>query len=153
MDTMKGRGCVFSLEYHIVWCTKYRKKIISGPIESELVSILCSYASSHRFGILECNTDKDHIHLLVWLTPQHYIPEIIQGMKGSSARKLFMTFPFLKKELWGGHLWNPSYYIATVSENTERQIKEYIQNQKEDGHEKKRSQKNKNYEGRERSQR
>ena len=50
--------------------------------------------------------------------------------KGNTARALFKEFPLLKKELWGGHLWNPSYFICTVSEQTEEQIKQYIANQK-----------------------
>jgi putative transposase len=77
------------------------------------------------------NADLDHIHLLIECNPQHYIPNIIKALKGTSARLLFKEFPQLKRNLWGGHLWNPSYFIATVSENTEEQIKSYIQNQKE----------------------
>lgn len=75
-------------------------------------------------------TDKDHIHLLMECSPQHFIPRIIKILKGSSARKLFVKYPELKKRLWDGHLWNPSYFVATVSENTEEQIKKYIQTQK-----------------------
>jgi len=50
-------------------------------------------------------------------------------LKGISARKLFLKFPQLKKKLWGGHLWNPSYFVSTVSDNTEAQVKKYIENQ------------------------
>lgn len=81
--------------------------------------------------ILECNTDKDHIHLLVNCSSQHYIPDMIKALKGVSARLLMKEFgEELKRKLWGGHLWNPSYFVATVSENTEEQIRKYIQNQK-----------------------
>jgi putative transposase len=62
-------------------------------------------------------------------TPQHTIPKIVKMLKGISARKLFLKFPQLKKKLWGGHLWNPSYFVSTVSENTEAQVKKYIENQ------------------------
>jgi putative transposase len=55
---------------------------------------------------------------------------MMKALKGVSARLLFKEFPILKKKLWGGHLWNPSYFVATVSEHTESQIREYIQNQK-----------------------
>ena len=74
-------------------------------------------------------TDKDHIHLLIECTPQHYIPNIVKILKGVSARFLFKKHPELKNQLWGGHLWNPSYFVATVSENTEQQIRQYIQRQ------------------------
>ena len=57
---------------------------------------------------------------------------MIKALKGVSARLLMKEYgDELKKQLWGGHLWNPSYYVATVSENTESQIKKYIQNQKQ----------------------
>ena len=63
--------------------------------------------------------------------PQHFIPNILKIFKGISARKLFLKHPEIKNKLWNGHLWNPSYFVATVSENTEEQIKRYIQTQKE----------------------
>ena len=64
--------------------------------------------------------------------PQHYIPNIIKALKGVSARLLMLEYKDeLKKKLWGGHLWNPSYFISTVSENTEEQIRIYIKSQKE----------------------
>jgi putative transposase len=56
---------------------------------------------------------------------------MIKALKGVSARLIMKEFPLLKKRLWGGHLWSPSYFIATVSENTEEQIRNYIQSQKE----------------------
>ena len=52
-------------------------------------------------------------------TPQHYIPDILKALKGNTARFLFKEFPGLKKKLWGGHLWNPSYFVASAGENTE----------------------------------
>ena len=70
--------------------------------------------------------------MLIDCKPQHYIPNIIKALKGVSARLLMLEYNVeLKKKLWGGHLWNPSYFIATVSENTEEQIKNYIKNQKQ----------------------
>lgn len=75
-------------------------------------------------------SDKDHIHLLIECKPQHYIPNIVKAFKGVSERFLFKEYPELKNRLCGGHLWNPSYFVATVSENTEDQIRHYIQNQK-----------------------
>lgn len=75
-------------------------------------------------------TDLDHIHILLECSPQHFIPNILKIFKGISARKLFKT-SWDKNKLWNGHLWNPSYFVATVSENTEEQIKRYIQTQKE----------------------
>ena len=74
-------------------------------------------------------SDKDHIHLLIECRAQHYIPNMVKAFKGVSARLLFKKHPELKNKLWGGHLWNPSYFVATVSENTEDQTRRYIQHQ------------------------
>lgn len=96
-----GRGYVYSIQYHIVWCVKYRHKIISNNIENKLKEIITTIAND------------------------------IKALKGVSARLLFKEFPEIKSRLWGGHLWNPSYFVATVSENTEAQIRNYIRNQKQ----------------------
>lgn len=131
MQVTYGRGYAYSIEYHIVWCVKYRRKIINECIEQSLIHILNNIADDNGFQILEENTDQDHVHLLVSCSPQHYIPNIIKALKGVSARLLMKEYgDNLRNQLWGGHLWNPSYFIATVSENTESQIREYIQKQK-----------------------
>ena len=132
MEIKSGRGYVYSIQYHIVWCVKYRHKIITPIIERSLIKILQKIADDNNFSIIEVNTDLDHIHLLIDCSPQHYIPDIIKALKGVSARLLIKEYgDVLKKKLCGGHLWNPSYFIATVSENTEEEIKNYIKNQKQ----------------------
>lgn len=125
----KGRGYVYGIEYHIVFCVKYRKRIIDDNIKKSLFQIFTLLSEDIGFTILEVNTDLDHIHLLISCKPQHYIPDIVKRLKGTSARWLFQLYPELKKELDGGHLWNPSYFIATVSDTLEENIKEYIYNQ------------------------
>lgn len=131
MEVTYGRGYVYSIEYHIVWCVKYRRKVINKCVEQSLFRILNNIADDNGFQILEANTDQDHVHLLVSCSPQHYIPNIIKALKGVSARLLMKECgDGLRNQLWGGHLWNPSYFIATVSESTESQIREYIQKQK-----------------------
>ena len=113
-------------------CVKYRKKVITPDIEESLLTIIYKIAKDNSFKILEANTDKDHIHILISCSPQHYIPNIIKALKGVSARLLMKEHgSILKQDLRGGHLWNPSYFVATVSENTEAQIREYISRQKE----------------------
>ena len=132
MDVISGRGYVYSIQYHIVWCVKYRRKVLTPNIKKTLKDVLNKIAEDNKFQILECNGDLDYIRLLVSCSPQHYIPDMIKALKGVSARLLIKEYGNeLKKQLWGGHLWNSSYFIATVSENTESQIQKYIQNQKE----------------------
>lgn len=131
MKEKHGRGYVYSIQYHIVWCVKYRKKVIINEIENTLKTSLKQIALENKFEILEMECDKDHVHLLIDCTPQHYIPNIIKALKGVSARYIFKFHPELKSELWGGAMWNPSYYVGTVSETTEEQIRRYINSQKE----------------------
>lgn len=125
-----GRGYVYSLQYHIVWCTKYRKPVLINEIESFLKMDLSLSSKLLGIAIIEMECTLDHIHLLVECSPQHFIPTVVKILKGNSARHIFMEYPYLKAQLWGGHLWNPSYFVATVSDTSNEQIKEYIQSQK-----------------------
>ena len=95
MDVKYGRGYVYSIQYHIVWCVKYRKKVLSTEIENSLISILNQIAKDNNFSILECNGDLDHIHLLIDCSPQHYIPNIIKALKGESPDFKFLSYLFL----------------------------------------------------------
>ena len=128
-EVTKGRGYVYSLQYHIVWCVKYRHEILKGNVRNEFIKIIKQIAEDNEIEIVALNTDKDHVHMLIDCKPQHYIPSIVKAFKGVSARLLLKHCPELKEKLWGGHLWNPSYFVATVSENTEKQIQEYIESQ------------------------
>ena len=131
MEVTHGRGYVYSIQYHIVWCVKYRRKIIVPEIEQKLHTILHKIAEENGFQILELNGGEDHIHLFINCSPQNYIPDMMKALKGVSARLLMKECgDSLKDKLYGGHLWNPSYYIATVSENTEEQVRRYIKSQK-----------------------
>lgn len=129
MEISKGRGYVYGIEYHIVFCTKYRKKVLCGDVKENCIRLILLLSDEMKFKIKEINTDLDHIHLLISCSPQHYIPDIVKRLKGTTALWLFRLFPELKEELWGGHLWNPSYLVSTVSDNLEETIVEYIKSQ------------------------
>jgi putative transposase len=129
-DVTHGRGYVYSIKYHVVWCVKYRRKVLAGDVEESLRGILFKIAEDNGFQIEEYNSDADHVHLLLNCKPQHYIPNMIKALKGVSGKRLLKEYgDGLLSRLYGGHLWNPSYFIATVSENTEAQVKEYIRKQ------------------------
>ena len=108
---------------------KYRRYVLNGQVATNLKELLTQISKDNGFQILEMNMEEDYIRMLINCTPQHYIPNIIKAMKGVSARLLEFGDD-LRSKLWGGHLWNPSYFVATVSENTEEQIIEYIRSQK-----------------------
>ena len=129
-DVTHGRGYVYSLQYHIVWCTKYRKQIFVSGLDEEVKAHLQTTANDLQARILAMEVMPDHIHLLLDCKPQFRPSDAIKILKGNTARWLFLKHPELKKQLWGGHMWNPSYFIATVSERSQEQIKKYISEQK-----------------------
>ena len=130
-DVTHGRGYVYSLQYHIVWVTKYRKPIFIGEIESDVKQYLTDTLKSLDMNVLAMEVMPDHIHLLVGCKPQLRLSDAIKILKGNTARWLFLKHPEIKKQLWGGHLWNPSYFVATVSERSLKQVTDYINFQKE----------------------
>lgn len=93
-----GRGYVYSIQYHMVWCVKYRYKILNDDIDKSLKEIIKNLADEINIKIIEYETDEDHIHLLIECSPQHFIPTIVKILKGSSARKMFVKYPELKKD-------------------------------------------------------
>ena len=125
-----GRGYVYSLQYHLVWCTKYRKQVLVGDIEVEFKRQLQLVMNELHGTIMEMEVMPDHVHLLVNCSPQFFIPDAIKRLKGQTAKKLFELFPDIKKSLWGGHLWNPSYCAVSVSDRSIEQVKQYIREQK-----------------------
>ena len=106
-------------------------KVIVGNIESDVKEHLYRTAEDLDIKILAMETMPDHIHMLIECKPQCRISDAIKVFKGNTARWLFLTHPEIKTKLWGGHLWNPSYFVATVSERTKEQITNYISSQKE----------------------
>lgn len=115
-DVTYGRGYVYSLQYHIVWATKYRKSIFIGEIETDIRNYLLETLKSLDMNIIAMEIMPDHIHLLVDCKPQLRLSDAVKVLKGNTARWLFLNHPEIKKKLWGGHLWNPSYFVATVSD-------------------------------------
>ncbi len=97
----------------------------------ECREMLTALAEEYKFCITAMEVMPDHIHLLVDCRPQFYIPDMIKIMKGNLARWLFIRHPDLKKVLWGGHLWNPSYCAVTVSDRSREQVEQYIRTQKD----------------------
>ena len=104
--------------------------MLTEEIVTALKNILRKIANDNKFSILEFKADKDYVRILIDCSPQHFIPDMMKAIKGVSARILMKKFGGgLRQKLWGGHLWNPSYFISTVSDNTEEQVRKYIQSQ------------------------
>ena len=126
-----GRGYVYSLQYHIVWCTKYRRKVLTAGADEDCKQLLLDLAEEYSFRIPAMEVMPDHVHVLIDAKPQFYISDVVKIMKGILARRLFLLHPEMKEKLWGGHLWNPSYCAVTVSDRSREQVEEYIRSQKE----------------------
>ena len=128
-----GRTCVFNINYHIVWSTKYRRKVLTSDIEKRLIEILINIGKEKGFDIAEIEVGtKDHIHVFVSAIPKISISYIAKMMKGISGRLLLKEFPEISKQLWNGELWNPSYYVETIGSVSEEAIRKYIQNQEKE---------------------
>jgi putative transposase len=124
----KNAGAVFSLKYHIVWCPKYRKKVLVGDVEIRTKNVL--YATAAQYGVLieTMEVMPDHVHLFVSSDPTRCVAEIVNRLKGASSRILREEFPHLKSRL--PTLWSRSYYAGTVGHVSEATVAKYIENQK-----------------------
>lgn len=125
-----GRGYVYSLQYHIVWVTKYRKPVFTEEVRDDVIEYLKTTMQDLEMTPLAMEVMPDHIHLLCDCKPQLRISDAVKVLKGNTARWLFLKHPEIKRMLWGGHLWNPSYFVVTVSERSLDQIAEYIRTQR-----------------------
>ena len=128
-DVTHGRGYVYSLQYHIVWVTKYRKQIFTGAVRDDVTGYLKKTMSDLQMVPLAMEVMPDHIHILADCKPQLCLSDAIKVLKGNTARWLFLKHPEIKASLWGGHLWNPSYFVVTVSDRSLEQVKRYINEQ------------------------
>ncbi|PFN98534.1 IS200/IS605 family transposase [Bacillus sp. AFS076308] len=129
-----ARTCVYNVNYHIVWSVKYRKKVLTAELENYLKDLFQEIGKEKGFEVVLAEVGEgDHIHLFASAHPKVAPSYIVKMLKGISARKLFMKFPELKNDLWGGHLWNGSFYLETVGSISEDAIKKYIENQKKGG--------------------
>ena len=115
---------VVNIGYHIVWCPKYRRKVLSGKIESRLKEILPQIAEDMECIIEKMEVMPDHIHIFLRGTPILPIHLIVKNLKGKSSRILRSEFPSLKSKL--PNLWTRSYYCETIGCINEETVKIYI---------------------------
>ena len=118
----------FACHYHAVWCPKYRRKVLIGPIETRLKQIIHEVCAEHQAEIEELEVLPDQVHLLVSVDPQFGIHRLIKLVKGRSSRFLRQEFPVLKRKL--PTLWTNSYFVGTTGGAPLALIKQYIEQQK-----------------------
>ena len=128
MNSYKSNSnIVYSCKYHVIWCPKYRRKVLVGAVEARLKELLAQIALDNNVELIEMETDQDHVHLLVEVDPQYGINTFIRLAKGKTSRVLREEFPHLRKQL--PTLWTNSYFVATVGGAPLEIIKQYIENQ------------------------
>ena len=128
MNYESNNTWVYSCRYHIIWCPKYRRKVLTNGINTRLKELLNNWQEELDYRIIEQEITPDHIHLLIQTTPDVSIPDLVKTLKGRTARILRKEFPQLKSRL--PNLWTRSKFVATVGVVNLEFIKQYIENQK-----------------------
>ena len=134
MDCKKQGHSVYYTRYHLVIATKYRRKILKDGFGEYLKKLVIGIGRQiPEIEIMEVNTDKDHIHMLLSIPPKLSISEVVKEVKAKTGLYMRRKFPFLDKVYWGkGGIWSRGYFVSTVG-ISEATIKKYIEMQgKED---------------------
>jgi putative transposase len=128
---IKNYHCAYDTHYHIVFPVKYRKALLDNSIEKAIVEIAQEISLRYEIEFENIGCDLNHIHILCSFSPTLYKGgDIVRIFKSITARELFLRFPQLRKDLWGGEFWSDGYYLATVGERGNwNVVKKYIQNQ------------------------
>jgi putative transposase len=124
-----GRHCVFDMNVHLVFVTKYRKEVFNQQHLLFLEEVFSDVCEKFESTLLECNGEEDHVHLLLAYPPKVAVSKLVNSLKGASSRRLKNTFPGLQKKYWGAALWSPSYFAGSCGGAPISIIKEYIENQ------------------------
>ena len=131
----KQSHCVYLCDYHLVFVSKYRRKIFNEGIFAYFDKRLAEMGKYHpEVEFKKVNHDKDHIHLLVSIPPKMSVSRVVNLIKSNFSRDLKQKFPFLKEVYWGGarSVWSGGYFVSTVGINSSV-IEKYIEKQgKED---------------------
>ena len=128
MKYKSNNNVVYSCKYHVVWCPKYRRKVLANGVDSRLKELIIQICQEIQVDIIEMEIMPDHLHLLIEVDPQFGVHKAIKRIKGRSSRILRQEFPYLTTKL--PTLWTNSYFVSTVGGAPLEKIKEYVANQK-----------------------
>ena len=126
---------VFSMYYHLVLVTKYRRKVINDSISKRLREIFDYIAVNYNISVVEWNEDQDHVHILFKAQPNSELSKFINAYKSASSRLIKKEYPDIKEKLWKEYFWSRSFCLITTGGVTIDVIKQYIESQG-DQHEK-----------------
>ena len=122
------RGSVSTLTYHFVWCPKFRRKVLVGPVETALRRLIVAKVAELYCEIVALEVMPDHVHMFVECDPTRSVAEIVNRFKGRSSRILRQEFASLRTRL--PTLWSRSYYAGSVGAVSEGVVRRYIEAQK-----------------------
>lgn len=123
-----NKNVVYSCKYHVVWCPKYRRKVLVNGVDIRLKELIESIATEIQLDIIEMEIMPDHVHILLEIDPQFGIHKAVKNIKGKTSRILRQEFPWLRSRI--PTLWTNSYFCSTVGGAPLSIIKQYIENQK-----------------------
>lgn len=124
-----GRHCVFNMHVHLVFVTKYRKKIFNKTAINILNMIFSKVCEDFNAVLVEMDGEKDYVHLLIYYPPKVAVSSLVNSLKGVSSRLLRKHLPEMTQHYWKGVLWSPSYFAASCGGAPINLIKQYIQQQ------------------------
>jgi len=100
---------------------------VDTPFKEFVGECFKEIALSNDFEIEAMEIAEDHVHIFLGFPPRYSISEVVQRLKGKSAREIFQRYPEVKKELWGGEFWEDGYFVRTVGDKVTKDIiKKYI---------------------------
>ena len=116
---------VWECKYHVVWCPKFRFRILQGQISKSLGDIIEQLCEWKKIEILASTIQLDHVHLVLCIPPKHSVSAVVGFLKGKSAIKIFDRHMDLRKRYWGRHFWAQGYCVSTVGLDEEK-VKQYV---------------------------
>jgi putative transposase len=128
-DIRSGRHCVFALHVHLIFVTKYRRKVFDGDAIHRLTKHFKRVAGDFGATVVEANGEADHVHLLVEYPPKVSVSSLVRSLKGVSSRMLRQERPDIVEHYWKEMLWSPSYFAASCGGAPLSIIKQYVEQQ------------------------
>jgi putative transposase len=130
-DIRRGRHCVFMMHVHLVFVTKYRREVFTKEMLEDLRGIFRSVCTDFDSELVEFNGEDDHVHLLLNYPPKVSVSALVNSLKGVSSRMIRQKrYSSIRKKLWGGALWSPSYFAGSCGGAPLAVIRQYIEQEK-----------------------
>lgn len=122
--------CVYNIGYHLIWCTKYRKKLIYGSIEHTLKRLVRNKCQALDLRVGAMEVMPDHVHVFIRSRQVLEPSYIVQQLKGYTSHQILRQFPRLRRNWEASALWSKSFFCESVGHISQDTVQRYIENQK-----------------------